>query len=79
VGFSSSSRDPEHAFLYSGGKMIDLNSLIDSTSGWTLKTAQGINDNGQIVGEGIHNGYIRAFLLTPTSMGTGTGALKISR
>jgi probable HAF family extracellular repeat protein len=36
----------QHAFLYSGGKMIDLGTL----SGRTLSCAYGINDLGQVVG-----------------------------
>jgi probable HAF family extracellular repeat protein len=39
-----------HAFLYSGGRMRDLNDLIPSDSGWVLQTATAINDAGQIVG-----------------------------
>jgi probable HAF family extracellular repeat protein len=54
-----------HAFIYRNGVMIDLNTLLPSQSGWTLNTAYGINDTGQIVGEGTYNGQIRPFLLTP--------------
>jgi hypothetical protein len=54
-----------HAFLYSGGVMTDLNTLIDPTSGWVLQTAQAINDSGQITGYGIIGGQTHAFLLTP--------------
>jgi hypothetical protein len=39
----------------------DLNTLLPVGSGWTLAVANGINDSGQIVGNG-NNG---AFLLTP--------------
>jgi probable HAF family extracellular repeat protein len=38
------------AIFYPNGQMIDLNTLIAPGSGWTLRTATGINDNGQIVG-----------------------------
>lgn len=38
------------AFLYDGGKVYDLNSLLPSGSGWSLYEALGINDGGQIVG-----------------------------
>jgi probable HAF family extracellular repeat protein len=34
----------------------DLNDLIAARSGWKLETATGINDLGQIVGVGDHNG-----------------------
>ncbi|MCL2639626.1 MAG: DUF3466 family protein [Phycisphaerales bacterium] len=57
----------EHAFLYTDGQMIDLNSLIDPDSGWILAKATGINDLGQIVGNGWFNGQYHAFLLTPIS------------
>lgn len=56
---------PRHAFLYKSGRMADLNDLIDSRSGWVLEIASGINDKGQIVGTGTHNGQVRAFVLTP--------------
>jgi probable HAF family extracellular repeat protein len=54
-----------HAFVYSGGKMKDLNKMIPAGSGWVLIEANGINSAGQIVGSGTHNGQSRAFLLTP--------------
>lgn len=44
---------------------IDLNALIDPTTGWKLQSAASINDNGWIVGYGLHNGQEAAFLLTP--------------
>jgi probable HAF family extracellular repeat protein len=45
--------------------MRDLNNLLPPNSGWELTQALGINDKGQIVGYGTHDGQIRAFLLTP--------------
>jgi probable HAF family extracellular repeat protein len=55
----------DHAFLYSGVVMQDLNNLIPS--GWTLEDATGINDKGQICGYGINStGQQDVFLLTPT-------------
>ncbi len=54
-----------HAFVYSSGKMKDLNKLIPAGSGWVLLEANSINDSGQIVGMGMHNGQEHAFLLTP--------------
>ena len=46
--------------------MFDLNSLIALGSGFTLLTAQGISNNGDITGSGIApNGEGHAFLLTP--------------
>jgi probable HAF family extracellular repeat protein len=56
----------DHAFIYSAGSMIDLNSLINPSLGWTLQSAQDINNAGQIVGYGLDStGQGRAFLLTP--------------
>ncbi len=45
--------------------MVDLNTMIDPLSGWTLLSANGINDSGQITGWGVLNGQQRGFLLTP--------------
>ena len=54
------------SFLYSGGKMIDPNSLVDAACGWTRPTASDINDLGQIAGWGTApDGSTRAMLLTP--------------
>ena len=41
-----------HAFVYSGGKMKDLNAMIPAKSGWVLIDAASINASGQIVGRG---------------------------
>jgi probable HAF family extracellular repeat protein len=54
-----------HAFVYNGSTSADLNSLIAANSGWTLTTALGINDSGDIVGGGIFDGQMHGFLLTP--------------
>lgn len=51
-----------HAFLWQDGRMADLNNLIPADSGWLLLGASSINDAGQIVGWGIHDGEHRAFL-----------------
>jgi probable HAF family extracellular repeat protein len=65
VGWSNIAGDVySFAFLYSGGMMTDLNTLIDPASGWALYDATAINDSGQIVGHGWHDGMYRAFLLT---------------
>ena len=55
----------DHAFVYSGGKMQDLNDLISKGADWILEEAHSINDRGQIVGKGLHGGRERGFLLTP--------------
>jgi probable HAF family extracellular repeat protein len=54
------------AWLWEPGRTITpLNGLLPAGSGWTLHSATGINDRGQIVGTGDHAGVERAYLLTP--------------
>lgn len=55
------------AFLWQRGVMYDLNTLVPASSGWFLGSAAAINDAGQIVGVGVNNGQVRAFLLTPST------------
>ncbi|MSP14495.1 MAG: hypothetical protein EXR62_16265 [Chloroflexi bacterium] len=45
-----------------------LDELLPPGSGWELDVAYGINNLGQIVGYGRHNGVGHAFLLSPPSM-----------
>ena len=67
VGTFGSYTNP-HAFLFTGDQLLDLNSLTPANSGWTLLSATGINDQGQIVGYGIGpGGNLHQFLLTPDS------------
>jgi probable HAF family extracellular repeat protein len=62
VGSSTTATGAYHAFLYQGGTMTDLNSLLPAGSKISLYWATGINDRGQIaaVGSGNHG-----YLLTP--------------
>lgn len=77
VGWSSMPGDlVHHAFMSNGALMIDLNSMIPVGSNWVLNEAYGINDAGQICGTGVHNGIIRAFLLTPATLAVGPAAAK---
>ena len=48
--------------------LICENSLVPANSGFTLATAVGVNDDGQIVVNGYSNttGQNHAFLLTPS-------------
>jgi probable HAF family extracellular repeat protein len=56
-----------HTFLYQGGQMTDLNSLISVGSGWDLTQGLAINNDGVIVGDGIGPGsaYPHAFVARP--------------
>jgi probable HAF family extracellular repeat protein len=67
VGGSYTASDQAHAFLWQNGTMSDLNDLIPPDSGWVAGLAFAINNAGQIVGQGVHNGQSNAFLLTPDS------------
>jgi hypothetical protein len=55
------------AFRYDDASKVavNLNDEIRSDLGWTLDNASKINDFGQIIGTGTHNGAGAAFLLTP--------------
>ncbi len=61
-----------HGFLYKNKRMIDLNELIPSDSGWELEWAYDINNKGQIVGYGTFGdpSVYRAFLLSPVTRTT---------
>jgi probable HAF family extracellular repeat protein len=67
VGFSKLTGDmDQHAFLWTPQRgMLDLNNFINSHSGWELRGANSISNNGTIVGSGLLNGQIHAFLLIP--------------
>ncbi len=61
------------AFLYSDGSMYNLNSLIgNADSAVWLTSAKAINDEGEILAEGIdiENHDFYAYLLTPTNTPT---------
>jgi hypothetical protein len=64
--------------LWSNGVQTNLNSLLAPNSGWVLTSAVGINDAGQIVGNGLLNGQEQAFLLdtqTPSAPEPGSFVL----
>jgi probable HAF family extracellular repeat protein len=70
VGWSDIINEPReiHAFIWDETSGFqDLNNLIPANSGWILEGAWGINNKGQIVGNGSINGQENAFLLTPIS------------
>ena len=62
VGYSTTASGV-HAFLYTGGVMLDLNDLVvNLPAGVVLGFAYGINDRGQIIASGSHS-----YLLTPVA------------
>jgi probable HAF family extracellular repeat protein len=68
VGYLRTSGTPARAFLYTDTDgMLDLNTAIDPASGWVLNAAWGINNAGEIVGQGTYRDQTapRAFKLIP--------------
>ncbi|MGH8371272.1 MAG: hypothetical protein ACRETO_00890 [Gammaproteobacteria bacterium] len=66
VGWSGVDKGADsHAVLWSRNRILNLNQLLPSDSGWVLTDATAINALGQIAGTGRHNGQPRAFLLQP--------------
>jgi probable HAF family extracellular repeat protein len=67
VGSAFDLNNVEHAFLYSGGVMTDLNSLVQCPTGRYLRMARDINNNGAIVASMFDTSAqtYRAVLLTP--------------
>jgi len=57
-----------NGFLYSNGTIQTLLSLIPAGSGWSNLNSTGINDAGQIVGQGTYDGQQVAFLMTPEAV-----------
>jgi probable HAF family extracellular repeat protein len=46
---------------------VNLNNFIPKGSPWYLQAASSVNDLGEIVGYGLINGEVHAFLATPAS------------
>lgn len=68
VGQASTSVGDGFAWIYDSGEFVDLNTFdILSGDGWTLLSASGINDAGQIIGAGLHGFTVKSFLLTPVT------------
>jgi len=54
-----------HEFLYENGKMSDLTELVKLLGGGDIHYLAGINDSGQIAFDGVVDGKVHAYLLTP--------------
>jgi probable HAF family extracellular repeat protein len=70
VGEANITNGQARAFLFSGGRMIDLNSCVALPDGWVLQRASDINDRGQIVATAFDTRDLRqerhrGYLLTP--------------
>ncbi len=60
---------PSHAaFVWQDGRLVDLNSVVPASAGWTIDDVLAINDRGQVLTSGHAKGQYRgsyALLLTP--------------
>ena len=72
VGTSDITGGGTHAFLYEHGTMTDLNSRLPAGSGWVLEAATAIDDSGEIVGWGRHNGLRHAYRLSAAGNACGS-------
>ena len=52
-----------HAYIWENRQMTDLNSRVPHGSNRLLTSATAINENGDIVGVGLLNGWSHGFLL----------------
>jgi probable HAF family extracellular repeat protein len=67
VGYSGVHPEKHIAFRFQNQILVNLNTLIDTNLGWQLRSAEAINNSGQIAGFGVISGATRAFLLTPAT------------
>src|SRR5262249_26507671 len=51
-------------YLWESGVRINLNSVLDPSAGLTVSQAAGLNDAGQIVGQGMLNAESHGFVLS---------------
>jgi probable HAF family extracellular repeat protein len=66
----------QKSFVWENGVMTDLSTVLTNGDGWTtLFSASGVNDLGQIVGAGMYNGVITAYVLTPVPEPATIGAV----
>jgi probable HAF family extracellular repeat protein len=65
VGVARTASGDSHAFLYSGGAMLDLNDLVEPGTPWPIIHADGINNLGQIAATAYGGGTYRALRLDP--------------
>ena len=69
VGDAEISAYETHAYIYDSGVMKDLNDLIDPDSGWLIRYAVDINNNGEIAANGYHPDFGGgALILRPRSV-----------
>jgi uncharacterized membrane protein len=58
---------PSRPVVWRDGGVFDLQAVLDPVTGagWTVTSALGLNDSGQIVGTGTLDGVVSIFVMTP--------------
>jgi probable HAF family extracellular repeat protein len=91
VGWSYDTTGDLHGFIYKGGKLTDLNLLIDRpltktakgnwvvAAEWVIHEATAINDAGVIVGRGTKDGRARAIMLKPRAGGNVVSSAELQK
>ncbi|NDC39872.1 MAG: hypothetical protein EBZ48_17875 [Proteobacteria bacterium] len=64
---------PETTFIFGPNGQTPLVPLITNAQGWTFNSFEGINDRGEIIGNGTLNGRQLAFILHPVVNGCVVG------
>ncbi len=68
VGRSGTNQTGHQAFFWnSTDGLQNLNDLLVDPAGWNLTKATAINKSGQVVGNGVHGGGVRGFILNPVA------------
>jgi probable HAF family extracellular repeat protein len=67
VGFAIDPSFNMTAFIVQNGVMTDMNALLPQGSPWYLLQACSVNNAGQIIGAGLINGEVHAYLASPIS------------
>ena len=79
VGYAQTAAGTNSAFLYTGGSLLDLNTLTNGLpQGTHLDTAMCINNSGQIIAVSFATGGDHVFLLTPVPEPSSIGLLLLA-
>lgn len=79
VGFAIDPSFNMTAFIVQNGTMTDMNSLLPQGSPWYLLQACSVNNAGQIIGAGVINGEVHAYLASPISASAAPAARGATR
>jgi probable HAF family extracellular repeat protein len=69
VGATNLPSGEARAFLWQNGAMTDLTTHLPPDSGWILTSAEDIDNEGRVVGQGLFQGSLMPFLLVPSCSG----------